>query len=571
MINRPKNPARTSLSTRYLATYAIAYLVLIAVFAVVADRIVRSALLDDLTGSLQAEAELAAESLPADEAMQQAWAESMFDLGGFRTTLIAADGTVLADSHSDPAVLENHALRSEVLEAVNGDIGVSTRRSASTGFEQLYLALPARDGLIVRVSVATRVIDQELNAVRYPLLVTAVVLGLLGVTVVWVLARRTARPMEELTGQVRSIAAGSSPIEVGRFPIREVDELGLAIATMADDLSSRTIEAERINDYLDVVLATLPDGTVLFDEQNRITYSNPAASDLLGVVPLELSELAPFQCQAMVREARERGEPVERIVEHGRPVRRLKVMATPFRDDGRLLLTIRDTTNAERLAQVRKDFVANASHELKTPVTTIIASAEALQIALERDHVDAASFALQIETSARQLDHLVADLLDLSRLERDVPEFAPVRLDLLARDELERARGRLADRDLAMDVEVNEVTVAGNHRDLSIAVKNLLDNALRYTAKGSIKVTVTTEDNLAVLSVSDTGSGIPSRDIDRVFERFFRVDSARARATGGTGLGLAIAKHVAESHMGSISVVSELGVGSTFTIRLPLI
>jgi two-component system sensor histidine kinase SenX3 len=215
--------------------------------------------------------------------------------------------------------------------------------------------------------------------------------------------------------------------------------------------------------------------------------------------------------------------------------------------------------------------VANASHELKTPVATIIASSEALQIALDRGDESALWFADRIEGSARQLDRLVGDLLDLSRLERESPETAPVRVDRLVRDEVERVRGEAEAKHIGVDFESEELTIAANHRDVAIAVRNVLDNAVRYTGDGgSIVVAVRKQGSEALVSIADTGEGIPTRDTERVFERFYRVDSARSRVTGGTGLGLSIVKHVAESHGGSVSLESELGVGSTFTIHLPL-
>jgi two-component system sensor histidine kinase SenX3 len=246
-------------------------------------------------------------------------------------------------------------------------------------------------------------------------------------------------------------------------------------------------------------------------------------------------------------------------------------VATPFTGDDRVLLLVVDITERERTDTIRRDFVANASHELKTPVSTIIASAEALQIAVERGDPSASGFADRIEGSARQLDRLVGDLLDLSRLEKDKPELAPVRLDQLVRDEVERMRKEAEIRSIDVDLATEVVTAMVNHRDVAIAVRNVLDNAVRYTSEGgSIRVDVARDDDTATVSVTDTGEGIPTRDIDRVFERFYRVDSARSRATGGTGLGLSIVRHVAESHGGSVAVESELGVGSTFTMRVPV-
>jgi two-component system sensor histidine kinase SenX3 len=259
------------------------------------------------------------------------------------------------------------------------------------------------------------------------------------------------------------------------------------------------------------------------------------------------------------------------LVDHGKPVRRLRAIATPFSEDERVLLVVVDVTERERAEAVRRDFVANASHELKTPVSTIIASAEALQIAIDRGDDSAPSFARQIEQSARQLDRLVGDLLDLSRLEREIPDLAPVRLDLVVQDEVQRFALLTSEKGIKVELATAYAPVAGNQRDLAAAVRNLLDNAVRYTDEGGkIGVVVSVGEGEAVLTVTDDGEGIPSRDLNRIFERFYRVDSARARATGGTGLGLAIVKHVAESHGGSVAVESQLGVGSIFTLRLPL-
>jgi two-component system sensor histidine kinase SenX3 len=249
----------------------------------------------------------------------------------------------------------------------------------------------------------------------------------------------------------------------------------------------------------------------------------------------------------------------------------LRAVATPFNTDDRVLLLLVDITERERTDAIRRDFVANASHELKTPVSTIIAASEALQIAIDRGDGSAPGFADTIEGSARQLDRMVTDLLDLSRLERDRPEMRPVRLDQLVRDEVERARVEAESRGLDLGLSAPGVTATLSERDIVTAVRNLLDNAIRYTPDGgSVTVTVRTEGDDALVTVADTGEGIPTRDIERVFERFYRVDSARSRATGGTGLGLSIVKHVAESHGGSVAVMSELGSGSSFTIRLPL-
>jgi len=562
---------RTSLSTRFLFYYAFAYLVLIGMMGLIVDRSIRSALISDVDENLAVAARLARESLPDSESEYQDWAVATFQATGFRTTLIATDGLVLADSHSDPDVMENHAGRPEVQRALTGQVGIANRVSDSTGFDQRYVAIPPQEGLVVRTSVPARVIDGELGRIRLSVVVTAVALGLVGVAVVALLARRFSRPIADLTDQARAVAEGDPDVTPRRSRVWELDELGLAISTMANRLGSRLSVAEETTATLEVVLGALSQGTILFDGSDRVVYANPSAYAILGAVPDELAGLAPLQFQSAVREVRETRDQVAKVLDHGSPTRRLRGVATPFTGGDRVLLLVVDVTERERTDAIRRDFVANASHELKTPVSTIIASAEAMRIALERGDPSASGFADQIESSARQLDRLVGDLLDLSRLEKDKPELAPVRLDQLVRDEVERMRKEAEIRGIDVDLATEAVTAMVNHRDVAIAVRNVLDNAVRYTPEGgSIIIGVARDDDTATVSVTDTGEGIPTRDIDRVFERFYRVDSARSRATGGTGLGLSIVRHVAESHGGSVAVESELGVGSTFTMRVPV-
>ncbi|HEY6635923.1 MAG TPA: ATP-binding protein [Acidimicrobiia bacterium] len=563
---------RTKLSSRFIVSFTVTYLVLIGLMGFIVDRTVRTALIADVDDQLAIDAGLAAAALPANAADYQTWAQATYDVGGFRTTLIATDGTVLADSHSDPAVMENHLARPEVQGALAGEVGMDQRVSDSTGSEQRYVAVPPHDELIVRTSLPTRVIDEDLGRVRRSIVVAAVVLGAAGIGLMAFLARRLAQPITELTEQARAVAVGDVEVTPRRSQVEELDQLGLAISTMASRLRSRVADAEQAMSTLELVLGALPQGTILVDAQDRIVYVNPSVGRILGTVPETLSALAPLQFQNAVREARLTKETQTRELDHGSPTRRLRGLATPFTVDDRVLLLVVDITERERADSIRRDFVANASHELKTPVATIIASSDALQIALERGDASAVNFADRIEGSARQLDRLVGDLLDLSRLEREQPELTPARLDLLAREEVERIRGDAEAKGIVIKVRTEEVTAAYNQRDMATAVRNILDNAVRYTsANGSVTVDVRSRDGEAVVSVTDTGEGIPTRDTERVFERFYRVDSARARATGGTGLGLSIVKHVVESHGGRVSVESELGVGSNFTIHLPLV
>jgi two-component system, OmpR family, phosphate regulon sensor histidine kinase PhoR len=566
-----QEPGRTSLAARLVLYGSLAALVLVIVVIGLVDRSIRGIWLNDLDSDLETLAATASEGLPSDPAGYQEWADRVAEAGGVRVTLIDLSGLVIADSHQDPAVMDNHVTRPEVTAALAGEVGRHTRISTSTGLDQRYVALPPDDSLIVRVATATSVIEGELDRTRRAIATAALVGGLVGVALLGLFGRRIARPVTALVEQAQAIAVGDIAVRPPRSPIGELDRLGLALSAIARNLGGRVADAEQASSLLEVVLGAIPQGTVLFDSDDRVAYLNPAAAQILGSVPDSLGVLTPHQLQVAVGEARETRETVSREVDHGRPARRLRGMATPFVSDGRVLLVIVDITERVRTDSIRRDFVANASHELKTPVATIIAAAEALQIALSRRDASAEMFATQIESSARQLDRLVADLLDLSRLERETLQLAPIQFDAVVLEEVERVRHRVEDNNLAIHVETTPVVVMGSGRDLAAAVRNLLDNAIRYTLRdGRIAVVLGVDETSAVLRVTDTGEGIPTRDLDRVFERFYRVDSARARTTGGTGLGLAIVRHVAESHGGSATAESELGQGSTFEIRLPL-
>lgn len=316
------------------------------------------------------------------------------------------------------------------------------------------------------------------------------------------------------------------------------------------------------------VLEALDQGIVVFDRHGPAVLSNPAAARLLSPPPTRVDLLPPALIQA-VADARA-GSTQSMDVEIGNPTRVLHVVLSPFEQDGSLLLVARDITQAVRLERVRSDFVTNASHELKTPAAVIRASAETLQDALPDDLEAAQRFAGQLEREASRLARIVSDLLDLSRLEAAADESDLVSLDEVVRQEAAATAEDASSAKIAVSLELRPASVGGSRRDLALMVRNLIDNAIQYTPSGgSIRISLDADDSEAELTVTDTGEGVPTRDIPRIFERFYRVDRARSRETGGTGLGLSIVKHVAENHGGVVEVESELGRGTTFTVRLP--
>jgi two-component system sensor histidine kinase SenX3 len=370
-----------------------------------------------------------------------------------------------------------------------------------------------------------------------------------------------------------AIAIGIAGVMVGRWS-REAELRTAAgrASTAEAALAAAEGEAADARRVQELTLGSMQEGILLVDGDGRTVFANDALAEHLGDRPAALGKLYP----PTIREAAERavrsGAATSIEIERGTPARWLRITATSAGSDSSALLVVTDITESRRVESVRKDFVANASHELKTPAASIQAAAETLRHAAEEDPGAVPRFAAQLERDAVRLSRIVADLLDLSRLESGGILDERVRLDALVREEGQRFESAAHDARLHLEIEAPATPpVVGSARDLSLMIRNLVDNAIRYTPPdGSVRIRVGTDDGSVVLAVEDSGLGIPSRDLPRIFERFYRVDRARSRETGGTGLGLAIVKHVAENHGGAVAVRSELGHGSTFEIRLPV-
>ncbi len=372
----------------------------------------------------------------------------------------------------------------------------------------------------------------------------------------FLIARWISGSLERLASDLARIARGHSDRVAVSGPAETV-ELSEAINGMAEELAGVINELRAETGLREQILASMREGVVLANTYGELIYANQAAYVMFGRSP---RELLPAQLEGT-------GER-EFTIHHPR---RRELRSTSVKlEDGRTLVVIQDETERKRVESIRRDFVANASHELKTPVAGIMVTAETVERALDDDVDHARRFAANLVREARRLSALVQDLLDLARLERGHGAQSRVCLADVVEGELVALRERIEAKGLALDVEVDEeIEVLGVHEDLALMVRNLLENALVYTAEGLIQVRLSDNKQAFELKVSDTGSGIPSSDLERIFERFYRVDKARSRDTGGTGLGLAIVRHVAESHGGVVEVASQLGSGSTFTVRLP--
>ena len=356
------------------------------------------------------------------------------------------------------------------------------------------------------------------------------------------------------------------------------NELAAITTRLRDRLDELTEERDRAGQILDA----LDDGVLLLDGAGRLLLANPAARSWFGL-PDDLRPGLPAQrvlgtpqVNALAEQAAEARAPVVGNLTMVFPeARTLAMRAFPLADrgpTGRIVVTMTDITQRRRLEVLRRDFVANASHELKTPVAAVRALAESLQTALPDDPAAALRFAERIGREAERLEVLARDLLDLSRVERGTLDVEPVDLVGLVKEVAGGYADLAEERRIRLDTELRPgISMRGDRAQLGLLLSNLIDNALRHTPPGgTVRVRLDPAESRAVLQVADTGEGIPAGELPRVFERFYRVDKARARQTGGTGLGLAIVRHVAEAHGGTVRVDSELARGTTFTVTLPV-
>jgi two-component system phosphate regulon sensor histidine kinase PhoR len=515
--------------------------------------------------------------------------------GEMRLTVIAHDGAVLADSEADPATLENHAKRPEVAQALAGHEGRARRQSSTLGEQMVYVAIPLpasespwSSGALRTALAATRIDAMVAASWRIPLIVWAILL-LPTLAIAFLLSRSLAHPISRLVEMTGRVAGGDLSARNAESRRDELGQLAKALNGMTEQLELRATELAHELERSRGVLRAMSEGMLLVDAQGHLVRSNPAAAALLGAAVegragQPLVHLArAFPAQRLAQAAREAGRPLTELVDlpDGRALAVETVPLQPAgKEQGQTLFVMRDETERRKIEAMRRDFVANASHELKTPLAGLSLLTDTLAVALEDDAEKAAQCVHQLRSETQRLINLTNDLLTLSRLEEQQPDAVATRatLDLaaLARETVDEMRPLATAKHQDLRVEApDELVLTGDAAALSTLTRNLLDNAIRYTDEGGhITLQIqTAEDSaghgFAMLSVQDDGMGVPAADQSRIFERFYRVDKARSRDTGGTGLGLSIVRHVAQSHGGRVEVHSTVGVGSTFTVTLP--
>ena len=517
----------------------------------------------------------------------EAWAVQLAADSGIRVTLIRRDGVVQADSSVEPGqvrAMQNHRHRPEVRAALARGRGMNVRRSATTGNTYIYVARtlsgPGGEVMVLRLAEPL----EQLSALRARL-AAAMALAMLtaGIAILFTslwLDRRLFEPASRLIAGAQDLARG----RVSRVAVPDEEELAalaIALNRLAATAERQFEVVSQERDHLQEILASMSEGVLVIDRDGRAQMINPAfyrlfdlVGDFTGRPALEIIRHPGFA--RLIEDTLRQGQPQSAQIGLPSPERRTLLLASAVLSGGErgAVVAARDTTELTRVADMRRDFVANVSHELKTPLAAIRGYAETLRDGALDEPPTARRFTDRILSQCRRLQELLDDLLILSRLEGIDPAIGrePVSLGAIARHAVELLAP--AAREKGVEIELREEPVPGVPGDagnLERLLLNLLDNAIKYNRPdGRITVRVGLLDGAAVLEVSDTGIGIPTESISRIFERFYRVDKGRAREEGGTGLGLAIVKHIAQAHGGQVDVESRAGHGSTFRVRLPL-
>jgi two-component system, OmpR family, phosphate regulon sensor histidine kinase PhoR len=557
-----------------LGTVAV-LLVTVTALVIGVERSIRRDLEADTRASLEREVALVRAALPADSTQWQATAKALSRDAGIRVTLIGADGRVRAESDAADADLpriENHAGRPEVREALAGRSGTTKRLSATVGAELMYVAVPGGPG-VIRVAVPLDRISASVRRSLGPVLLAALLALALGLGLAWWSGRQFTRPLVQVSEAARAIARGSPP----HFPwsgMPDVDRLTADLREMHRQLTERFDDLRQRQNETAAIVEAMVEGVLSSDQKGRIVTANPAARRLLGYAPTDQLPDLPLLFRA--RDAREvvtgalQGAPVgEREIQIGDRVCLLNARALPT---GGAVVVLHDLTRLRRLEAIRRDFVANVSHELKTPLTAISGYAETL-LSDDVDREMTRRFVETILANARRMQRLVDDQLDLSRIESGhwSPHPEPFPLENACREawSLVQPKGaRAATFEVA--IESGAEILRADPDGVRQVLRNLLENAIRHTPpEGTIRVGAIPDAGGTRVSVSDTGGGIPGEHLPRIFERFYRVDPSRSRDQGGTGLGLAIVKHLVEAHGGKVSAESDLGRGTTIHCWFP--
>lgn len=583
---------RHKLIFSYIAVVSIS----LGVIAFFLDRVLEDRSLREIESSLAIQGRLMVDNIPAEK-IEAGDADHLGKLvlalgqrSGCRVTVIDTRGTVVADSGgsaADVTAMDNHINRPEVHDAIAGRVGINIRRSPTLDINMLYAALPITGGKgvsgVVRLALPLDSVKRTLWSIRKVVLLGFLFAVCLAVLLGSILASRTIEPINRMIHISRKFSEGDFGRRIIQVPRDEIGELARALNKMAQDIEDKIREVKIQNQRLEAIFNSMVEGVLVVNGSGRIVSINPTVERMFGIEKdkaegrLLLDAIRNNDMGSIVSSALDSAKAVSAEIELVYPVKgTFQINATPVFDAGRIsgcLAVIHDITQIRRLETVRSDFVANASHELKTPLTSIKGFVETLLEGAIDDSHNARDFLGIIRDHTERLDRLVRDLLVLSHL-----ESSEIRLERSAFDlhkDVERIVMGFGAQLKKRGIKVNNrlapgLTISADRDRIGQVMTNLIDNAVKFNKDaGEINIYNEEAHGAIRIVVEDTGSGIPQKDIGRIFERFYRVDKARSASLGGTGLGLSIVKHIVEMHGGTVGVDSNEGFHSRFWFTIP--
>ena len=508
-----------------------------------------------------------------------------------RLTIIRPDGRVIADSEESPVAMDNHLQRPEIIDARDTGSGITSRFSQTQQQMMIYKALPVRDGArllgFVRVSLATAEVDIQLTQLRRIILISASIVAIIALLIGLYFANRFTEPLSKMTQVAEAISQGDYERRINVSETDEIGSLAAAINRMARSSATRMDEITLERNRLSSIFAGMVEGVIDVDQSQKIVHVNQVAADLLGLSvqgcigqPIwEVVRVA--EIIDALEQALNNREIVKAQMRHLSEEDDLVVdiyaasLQNEHGDAIGAVVVLHNISELDHLERIRRDFVANASHELKTPITAIRGLTETIMDDKEIPETTRDDFIQKAHAQSLRLSTLVTDLMTISRLESDQQQTSSSVFDIveLVRLSLLQSEPARNEKQLELNSALSEkpLLLLGDRQSISQLADNLIDNAIKYTdVAGSISVGLEQLEQLAILTVKDSGIGISPQYQQRIFERFYRVDKARSRELGGTGLGLSIVKNIADRHGGNVSVESQPGIGSTFKVVLPL-
>lgn len=508
-----------------------------------------------------------------------------------RVTVMLPTGQVVGDSDENPANMDNHGDRPEVIDALGGKTGKAIRRSYTLKADLLYAAIPLeKNGRIVgvlRLSMPLNAVDKTLRMIDLQFAVGGAVMVILSALAMYIISKRLQRPLSELIEGAEHFAAGDLKFRLPISDSKEISALIDAMSKMAAQLDEDMQSIVQQHNFLDAILTSMIEGVFAVNNDRKIISINRAASALFYIHPVNENRsvheaIRSANIHRFVEKTLIADEPIEKEMKIiGEKDILIHARGATLRDaNGKKIgavIVLNDITKLRRLESVRRDFAANVSHELRTPITSIKGFVETLQNGAIKNPQETERFVGIIAKQADRLNCIVEDLLSLSKIEQETEkneialEKSPIKSVLEAAAQTIKIEAGGKNISIKIDCD-DKIQAKINAPLLEQALVNLLDNAVKYSEPESVvwvNVSVTGQD--LIISVVDHGCGIEKEHLPRLFERFYRVDKARSRKLGGTGLGLAIVKHIVAAHGGSVGVESKVGDGSVFTIYIPKI